>query len=107
MNPRNISVFKVYQLTSHRTLGYYTGDEDTVITFCSLKYKIEEDDIALERIPVRRVTPSEVVCFREVLGQLRTYTDRIKKLEEEADQAGMREDLVEVICSEDLTGSSE
>lgn len=102
MKPRSLNIFKAYQLTTHKNLGYYTGEEDTILSFCSLKFKIEEDDIALERMQVRRVTRSEVICLREVLGQLRSYTDRIKRLEEEADEAGMHDDLLEAICTEDI-----
>ena len=103
MQPRSINVFKAYQLTTHNNLGYYTGEENAILSFCSLKFKVEEDDLALERIQVRRVTSSEVICLREVLGQLRSYTDGIKRLEEEADEAGMHDDLLEAICTENLT----
>ena len=102
MSPRSITVYKAYQLSTHKTLGFFTGEEDSVSTFCSLKFRVEEDDIALERIPVKQVTKSELICFREVLGQIRSYTERIKQLEEEADEAGMKEDIVEAICKEDI-----
>ena len=102
MSPRSITVYKAYQLSTHKTLGFFTGEEDSVSTFCSLKFRVEEDDIALERIPVKQVTKSELICFREVLGQIRSYTERIKQLEEEADEAGIKEDIVEAICKEDI-----
>ena len=97
--PRSLIVFKVYQLTTHRVLGFYTGEMESVKMFCSLKYNVESDDIAIEKIPAKRVTRDEVMCFRELIGQLRSYTDRIRQLEDEADEAGVRDDLLEILQS--------
>jgi hypothetical protein len=82
MNPRNITIYRTYQTSSHRTLGFYTGEEDSVIKFCHLKYDIELDDIALERVPVRKVSRSEVVCFSEIMDQLNDHKERIRLSEE-------------------------
>ena len=65
--------------------------------FCNLKYDISIDDLALERVPVRQVTKSEVVCFSEVLDQLREHKQRISELEAKADQVGMKEDIVQLL----------
>jgi len=97
MAPRSITIYRIYQISSHRTLGFYTGDEEAVVKFCNLKYDIPQDDIALERVPVRQVTKSEVVCFSEVLDQLREHKQRIMELEAQADQAGMKEDIVQLL----------
>jgi len=101
MPPRNVTIYKVYQLSTHRTLGFFNGEEDAVLMFCALKFNVEEDDIALERIQVRKITKEEVLCFREVIGQLRTYSDRIKALEEEASEAGMEDDIVDLLLEMD------
>lgn len=84
-------------MSDHRILGFFTGDMESVKMFCSLKYDVEEDDLAMEKIPTRKVTQSEVLCFRELIGQLRSYTDRIKRIEEEADVAGVRSDILEIL----------
>lgn len=72
-------VFRTYQISSHRTLGFFTGDEDAVTTFCHLKYDIEMDDIALERVPVRKVSRSEVLCFGEIIDQLKAHKERLRE----------------------------
>jgi hypothetical protein len=97
MTPRTITIYRIYQISSHRTLGFYTGDEEAVVKFCNLKYDIETDDLALERVPVRQVTKSEVVCFSEVLDQLREHKQRISELEAQADQAGMKDDITQLL----------
>jgi hypothetical protein len=97
MTPRSITIFRIYQISSHRTLGFYTGDEDAVVKFCNLKYDIPTDDLALERVPVRQVTKSEVVCFSEVLDQLKEHKQRISELEARADQVGMKEDIIQLL----------
>jgi predicted transcriptional regulator len=97
MTPRTITIYRIYQISSHRTLGFYTGDEEAVVKFCNLKYDIESDDLALERVPVRQVTKSEVVCFSEVLDQLKEHKQRINELEAQADTAGMKEDVVQLM----------
>ncbi len=60
MTQRSITIYRIYQISSHRTLGFYTGDEEAVVKFCNVKYSIELDDLALERVPVRQVSKSEV-----------------------------------------------
>jgi hypothetical protein len=97
MTPRSITIYRIYQISSHRTLGFYTGDEEAVVKFCNLKYDISVDDLALERVPVRQVTKSEVVCFSEVLDQLKEHKQRISELEAKADQVGMKEDIVQLL----------
>jgi hypothetical protein len=97
MPPRSMNVFKVYQLSTHRTLGFFTGDEDTVLQFCSLKYNVEQDDVAIERLSVRNITQEEVTCFKDVLGQLRDFSSRMMELEGEAEKAGLKEDLVDLL----------
>ena len=97
--PRSQVVFKVYQLTTHRVLGFFTGEIESVKMFCSLKFNVESDDIAIEKIPTKRVTRNEVLCFRELIGQLRSYTDRIRQLEDEADEAGVKDDIMEILQS--------
>ncbi|MGA1847751.1 MAG: hypothetical protein ACMUHB_00290 [Thermoplasmatota archaeon] len=97
MTPRTITIYRIYQISSHRTLGFYTGDEEAVVKFCNLKYDVEMDDIALERVPVRQVSKSEVVCFSEVLDQLREHRQRIQELEDQADMVGMKEDIEELL----------
>jgi hypothetical protein len=77
MEPRTLTVFRTYQTSTHRTLGFFTGEEDAVLNFCHLKFDIEVDDIALERVPVRRVTRSEVVCFNEIMDQLKAHRERL------------------------------
>ena len=100
MCPRSITIFRIYQLSNHRTLGFYTGDEEAVVKFCNLKFEIEIDDLALERVPVRQVNKSEVICFSEVLDQLRTHKRMIHELEDRADKVGMKEDVVQIIGDE-------
>ena len=100
MSTRSITIYRIYQISSHRTLGFYTGDEEAVVKFCNLKYSIELDDLALERVPVRQVSKSEVVCFSEVLDQLKEHRQRIQELEQQADSVGMAEDICEIL--EDL-----
>ncbi|MFO8051074.1 MAG: hypothetical protein R6V01_05175 [Thermoplasmatota archaeon] len=102
MCPRSITIYRTYQLSNHRTLGFYSGDEEAVIKFCNLKFGIELDDLALERVPVRQVNRSEVICFSEVLDQLNSHKERIQELEMRADKAGIKEDLVQVIKEEAL-----
>lgn len=97
MPPRSLNVFKVYQLSNHRTLGFFTGDEDTVLQFCSLKFNVEQDDVAIERLSVRNITQEEVACFREVIGQLREFSCKMMELEGEAEKAGLKEDLVDIL----------
>jgi len=97
MTPRTITIYRIYQISSHRTLGFYTGDEEAVVKFCNLKYDVEMDDIALERVPVRQVSKSEVVCFSEVLDQLKEHRQRIQELEDQADMVGMKEDIEELL----------
>ncbi|MFW3146265.1 MAG: hypothetical protein ACMUIE_05590 [Thermoplasmatota archaeon] len=97
MSPRSITIYRIYQLSNHRTLGFYTGDEEAVIKFCNLKFDVEMDDLALERVPVRQVSKSEVICFSEVLDQLRAHKQKIQELECQADDAGIREDLLEIM----------
>jgi hypothetical protein len=97
MTQRTITIYRIYQISSHRTLGFYTGDEEAVVKFCNLKYDVEMDDIALERVPVRQVSKSEVVCFSEVLDQLREHRQRIQELEDQADMVGMKEDIEELL----------
>ncbi|MBN1389706.1 MAG: hypothetical protein JXA22_03580 [Candidatus Thermoplasmatota archaeon] len=97
MTTRSITIYRVYQLSSHRTLGFYTGDEEAVMTFCNLKFDVSQDDIALERVPVRQVTRTEVMCFGEVLSQLREHKQRIMELEAQADEVGMRDDVVKLL----------
>lgn len=75
---RSINIYRTYQTSTHRTLGFYTGEEDVVLTFCQLKFDIEPDDIALERVPVRQVTRSEVICFMEVMDQLKEQKGRVR-----------------------------
>ena len=75
-------IFRTYQVSAHRTLGFFTGDEEAVLSFCHLKFDIELDDIALERVPVRRVTRSEVLCFGEIMDQLKAHRERLRELEE-------------------------
>lgn len=82
MNQRSIMIFRTYQVSTHRTLGFFTGDEEAVVSYCHLKYDMEMDDIALERVPVRRVTRSEVLCFGEIMEQLRMHRERLKACEE-------------------------
>ena len=79
MNPRNITIYRTYQTSTHKTLGFYSGEEDSVLRFCHLKYDVEMDDIALERVPVRKVTRSEVVCFSEVMDQLNGQKERVRR----------------------------
>ena len=97
MPPRSLNVFRVYQLTNHRTLGFFNGDEDTVLQFCSLKFNVEEDDIAIERLTVRTITKEEVICFREVMGQLKDFSNRMMELEGQAEEAGVRQDIVDLL----------
>lgn len=79
MNPRSIVIFRTYQMSTHRTLGFFTGDDDAVLSFCHLKFDIELDDIALERVPVRRVTRSEALCFGEIMDQLKAHRERLRE----------------------------
>lgn len=81
MDPRSITIYRTYQTSTHETLGFYTGEEESVLRFCHLKYDIETDDIALERVPVRKVSRSEVICFSEVMDQLKDQRERIKNAE--------------------------
>jgi hypothetical protein len=97
MTARTITIYRIYQISSHRTLGFYTGDEEAVVKFCNLKYSVELDDLALERVPVRQVSKSEVVCFNEVLNQLKEHRQRIQELEEQADSVGMADDITEIL----------
>ena len=97
MTARTITIYRIYQISSHRTLGFYTGDEEAVVKFCNLKYSVELDDLALERVPVRQVSKSEVVCFNEVLNQLKEHRQRIQELEEQADSVGMADDISEIL----------
>lgn len=90
-------IYRTYQLSSHRTLGFYSGDEDAVVKFCSLKFDVPLDDLALERVPVRQVNKSEVICFSEVLDQLKVHKERIRELEDQADKAGMKEDIIDLM----------
>ena len=93
MNPRNITIYRTYQTSTHRTLGFYSGEEDSVLHFCHLKYDVEIDDIALERVPVRKVTRSEVVCFSEVMDQLNDHKERVRN----AESKNLRETEVEAM----------
>jgi len=93
MNPRSITIYRTYQTSTHRTLGFYSGEEDSVLRFCHLKYDVEIDDIALERVPVRKVTRSEVVCFSEVMDQLNDHKERIRN----AENKNLNETVVEAI----------
>ncbi|MEA3557849.1 MAG: hypothetical protein U9R75_01210 [Candidatus Thermoplasmatota archaeon] len=102
MSQRSITIFRTYQLSNHRTLGFYSGDEEAVVKFCHLKFEIEIDDLALEKVPVRQVNKSEVICFSEVLDQLRSHKQRIHELEDQAEKAGMREDVVQIIENDPL-----
>ena len=93
MPPERNVIYKGYQVSTHRNLGFFTGEQDDVLTFCSIKYNIEPDDIALERMKVRNVTKTEVLFFQEVLGQIRNYSSNL--IEEENESAGdiIKEDL--------------
>ena len=93
MNPRSITIYRTYQTSTHRTLGFYSGEEDSVLRFCHLKYDVEIDDIALERVPVRKVTRSEVVCFSEVMDQLNDHKERVRNNENK----NMRETAIEAV----------
>ncbi|MBN1538506.1 MAG: hypothetical protein JW939_00035 [Candidatus Thermoplasmatota archaeon] len=97
MTTRSIIIFRVYQISTHKTLGFHTGDEEAVVMFCNLKYDIPLDDLALERVPVRQVTKSEVLCFGEVLSQLRAHKQRIMELEEQAEEVGMKDEVVQFL----------
>lgn len=101
MPPRSMNVFRVYQLSCHRTLGFFSGDEDAVLQWCSLKFNVAEDDVAIERLSVRTITQEEVLCFREMIGQLRDFSNRLNELEGEAEKVGMREDLVDILLDLD------
>jgi len=97
MSPKSVVIYRVYQLSSHRTLGFYTGEEEAIPRFCKLKYGIEEDDVAIERVQVRTVTRSDVMCFGEVLDQMREYMQRLKELEAQADSVGVREEVLQMV----------
>ena len=86
MAPRSITIYRVYQISSHRTLGFYTGDEEAVVKFCNLKYDISQDDPA--------PGPADPAIY---LDQLREHKQRIMELEAQADQAGMKEDIVQLL----------
>jgi hypothetical protein len=96
-----MNVFRAYQLSSHRTLGIFSGDEDSVLEWCSLKFNVSEDDVAIERLSVRTITREEVLCFKEMIGQLRDFSSRLTELEGEAEKVGIREDLVDILLDLD------
>ncbi len=99
MEGRTLTIFRTYQTSTHRTLGFFTGEDDAVLNFCHLKYDIEVDDIALERVPVRRVTRSEVVCFNEIMDQLKAHKERvhIEETHESAEQ--VKEGILQVLLN--------
>jgi len=94
MNPRSIVIFRTYQMSTHRTLGFFTGDEEAVLSFCHLKYDMELDDIALERVPVRKVTRSEALCFGEIMDQLKAHRERLRESEQVSNATPMGEPLI-------------
>ena len=97
---RSINIYRTYQTSTHRTLGFYTGEEDEVLTFCQLKFDIESDDIALERVPVRQVTRTEVICLMEVMDQLKAHKENFinDSIESEA-----QKELIEIIDRIEVT----
>ncbi len=86
-------IFKGYQLSSHKNLGLYTGIEEDIITFCSIKFNVEADDIALERLRVRTITKTEVLFFKEVIGQIKKYSKEKNVPEDLSAGDEIREDL--------------
>ncbi len=97
MEGRTLTIFRTYQTSTHRTLGFFTGEDDAVLNFCHLKYDIEVDDIALERVPVRRVTRSEVVCFNEIMDQLKAHRERLSEQDERESPEQVKDGILQLL----------
>jgi hypothetical protein len=55
------------------------------------------DDIALERVPVRRVTRSEVVCFNEIMDQLKAHRERLSELDERESPQQVKDGILQLL----------
>ncbi|HHD16421.1 MAG TPA: hypothetical protein ENK47_06905 [Euryarchaeota archaeon] len=97
MTNRTLTIFRTYQASTHNTLGFFSGEEDAVLQFCSLKFDIEPDDIALEKVPVRRVTRSEVVCFSEIMDQLKVHKERVRARRETETPETVKSSIIRIL----------
>ncbi|MDG6225843.1 MAG: hypothetical protein QCI82_10070 [Candidatus Thermoplasmatota archaeon] len=97
MASRSVTMFRAYQLSTHRTLGFFCGDQGPVLDYCCLKYNVEEDDIALERLLARRISREEVTCFKEIMSQVKDYSERLKEIDPDLEESEIGTDLVDIL----------